>query len=565
MFICKIILLSNGNLNHDNARLLYCASEWIRGSQLYSGIVDINLPMIFYLYSIPSFISTIFSISIILSFDICVTLLCAISLLLSYTIIKKIPIGEVQWLKYYATVVCTYIFVLLPGYDYGQREHLCILFIMPYLFLAITCLYGQFLSVRIRCLSGLMAGIGFSIKPYFVLVFVAILAFLIVYSRRKDILWRIENLLIYMILVTYAFLLFYCHSAFFTIASVTMQFYFAHNRGFFLHFLESITAGGWGASLVCLFITARHREHLPALLMIFMTGTVFLIVAYIQKKGWTYHYYPANAIVFLFLSVFLFAYARLYELSYDIVSKSRIRFLLSFLILCVISVTTDNLVICIIAALFAIGLIFIFIRGKIRNWHPGPNAIKAIYNYWVVGFMVFWVALMGCTSIQSNVRAYALKHDYDLYVTAIKEKAHGKPVYFMTPSIFPAFPVVLYSGVRCSVRFGDLGLVTGLYYMRNSCPDCKIAYHSPDSMPDVERWFKSIVVQDLIKDPPALIFVDERKQKPGLKAQFDFIEYFSMDEDFVRLIKSYVRTESIGNFGLYENRENHGPLQSENF
>ncbi len=549
IFACRIALLINGNVNHDNARLLFCTSEWIHGSQLYKTVIDINPPMIFYIYSIPVFMTSFFSIPFIYSFDIYLISLCAFSLVMASIIIGRSSLGNSKNL---IIPLCAFIVVLLPGFDFGQREHLCILFILPYLLLETGALYGGSVPARTRFTAGVMAGIGFSIKPYFVLAYAAILVCSLVYRKRSEVLWRIENTTIYSVFCIYAFLLFYFHSDYFTVAHVTMQVYSAYESGF-ARLLSSNTTAVWAAGLVCLLLTVRHKEHFPALLLIFVTGTAFLTAAYVQKKGWTYHYYPVNANMFAFFAAFLWVCRNSLRAGFDGVSHRYARLAVSLLLLCAVSVAAGNAVIRTAAIVFAIAVAAASVPGSFPGLKPGHRVAGNIYRYSLVVFSIFWIALFGYTSMANSIDGFLSKYDYDDYVSVIKQKAYGKPIFFMASSVGPAFPVVLYANARYPVRYGGVGTLGGLY-SKDSFPNCKVAFHSPESMSEIERSFIDDVVDDLVKTPPALLFVDERKEKQGITGSFDYMEYFSRDKRFAELMKNYVRTDRIDEFRLYERR-----------
>jgi hypothetical protein len=70
-----------------------------------------------------------------------------------------------------ASLAFVLIATLSPGFSFGQREHACVLFAMPYLAAAVMRLQGgQSLPKPLAIAVGLLAGIGFAIKPYFLAV-----------------------------------------------------------------------------------------------------------------------------------------------------------------------------------------------------------------------------------------------------------------------------------------------------------------------------------------------------------------------------------------------------------
>ncbi len=62
----------------------------------------------------------------------------------------------------------------LPGQDFGEREHLLLALVVPYLLLAAARASGREIPAAAAVLIGLLAGAAFALKPHFVLLWLAI-------------------------------------------------------------------------------------------------------------------------------------------------------------------------------------------------------------------------------------------------------------------------------------------------------------------------------------------------------------------------------------------------------
>ena len=93
---------------------------------------------------------------------------------------------------------------LAPGFSFGQREHACVLFGMPYLAAAVLRLQGgQSPRKSIAVCIGLLAGIGFAIKPYFLAVPALVELLLLARLGWRSLLVRVESLVFGLTVLAY--------------------------------------------------------------------------------------------------------------------------------------------------------------------------------------------------------------------------------------------------------------------------------------------------------------------------------------------------------------------------
>jgi hypothetical protein len=132
--------------SHDVAWLMEGTRRWMAGARLYDDIRELNPPLIFYDMAILSFGTNRLSFF--------VAGVCAATLASSLWIARH----HGPWLGFGVFLSMSFAGLI----EFGQREHLLLIFVIPYLLAR-----G---SNRERMLLGLWAFLGVGLKPYFLLV-----------------------------------------------------------------------------------------------------------------------------------------------------------------------------------------------------------------------------------------------------------------------------------------------------------------------------------------------------------------------------------------------------------
>jgi hypothetical protein len=156
-------------LKDDIAWLLYVAQQWLAGRRLYVDLIEVNPPMIVWILALPAALSAALGVTAKLVavpfFAACMlgsAGWCA-NLLRGYG-----PLGNAP-LPLFAAVGT--VLLVLPGPEFGQREHLLVAAALPYL-----CLFARSLDrAQTRpvdeTIAGILAGFGCALKPQFLLAF----------------------------------------------------------------------------------------------------------------------------------------------------------------------------------------------------------------------------------------------------------------------------------------------------------------------------------------------------------------------------------------------------------
>jgi len=178
------------NINHDVTLFLEIGNRILDGQTPYVDFYEINFPMIQYISAIYVLVSRITGVHLIIVTHIMVWLLIGFSALSLYFLARRIT--DDKHLPYILpTMLIVYSTALhIPFNDtshYGQRDHIFILLFLPFVLIRIQQWGADHNRGRWwRFIYGIIAGIGVSIKPFFVII--SIILELYGFSQHRD--WK---------------------------------------------------------------------------------------------------------------------------------------------------------------------------------------------------------------------------------------------------------------------------------------------------------------------------------------------------------------------------------------
>lgn len=495
-----VILLLIRPMNHDVAWYLYGASRMTAGAKLYVDIIDINAPLIFYITLVPVWVSHLFGWSEVISFQIYIAGLVILSFVLCARLTKQVFSLTDESLRQFFLALLMFLFFIYVRSDTGQREHLMFLLVMPYLVASIVRAQGEAIDRKLALLLGVLAGLGIALKPHFVLLWLSVEFYLIFKGSIRTSWRRPEIAAILAVFVVYGISLLPFLPDYLKIARITVQVYAAYNTGR-LALLLNPTTMMWAASAAAFWLVRLNPKVKEAKQLLLIASTTFLIIAVAQRKGWFYHFYPAQATLILLLGLLapqvvekLVSLVRLTSLSARFLSAGFVSIALTW---CVLIVTV---------------------------WH-------------------FTVALR---------RPFPPLLSELIYI--VRQHAERKPILLLSTSLDPSFPLVNYTGSRWGSRFNCLWLLPGLY-KNASTPKSEFRYHRREEMNETERYVFDATISDVLNDPPALLIVDVNPHKLAFgDIKFDFIDYFSQDVRFTNLLTQYEHLTDVEHYVIYKRK-----------
>ena len=259
-------------MNHDVAWLLDAGSRWNAGARLYHDVIEVNPPLVFYVYRLLT-----------LGFWTKASFIAGTVAAMLLAAIWSARLAGPRW------GIATLVIVISAGItDFGQRDHLAAIVAIPYLF--------AFRAGRNeRVLIGAWSFLGFALKPHLMLIPVLATIGSMLANRSWKPAISPENIALASLSVAYAVAAWLVHPEFFTdMLPLARLVYFAYG--------SSIAGFPPAVAIVALGVFSalfglQRRELWP------VSGAVVgaLLSYFLQGRFWSYHLLPALALTLFLL------------------------------------------------------------------------------------------------------------------------------------------------------------------------------------------------------------------------------------------------------------------------
>jgi hypothetical protein len=288
--------------DHDQSWYLYAAQRVIAGAQLYGPrLVETNPPLIIWFSTLPVFLGHLLHLDPGFLLKGIVIVLILGSVAWSARIVRAAGLADLPLFFY--LVACTVLTAetFVNGLDIGQREHLLVILLLPYILFA-ACGSAAKLSLAERCVLGMVAGIAVCFKPQQVLVLVGLELFLVVWTRSlrrlisPGLLAAVLTVFAYLVLVRLAAPLYFSR-----MVPLLRDTYWAYGPKSAL----SLITGKMHFNVIFLlvflvFLLLRRKLRLAGVTCAFLVCTLGSSLAFdIQHTGWSYQFYPQRAFLLL--------------------------------------------------------------------------------------------------------------------------------------------------------------------------------------------------------------------------------------------------------------------------
>lgn len=289
--------------NFDAAWFYYVAEQVLKGQRLYVDIIEINPPLIVWLTMPPVLLGRLLNVQPRIAFTIYVLVILAGSLSLSAVVLRRTlpdrPFGRRALLLVLPVVLVQFVYAA-----FGEREHLMLAMVLPYLFLAAGRASDRSFSGGYAVAVGVFAALGIALKPHFVLLFVVAECYLLLHRRPRAVVTRPEFGAIVLVLSTYAAAAVLLTPEYAAVVKLTRRTYWALS----VPFAELLTEPLFVGSLLILLLAWRvpiSPELQPLRQVMVLAGGAFAAAMLVQQKGWFYHQYPVMATAVLSATVVL--------------------------------------------------------------------------------------------------------------------------------------------------------------------------------------------------------------------------------------------------------------------
>jgi hypothetical protein len=289
-------------LNHDAAWHFETSFRLLEGARFGDSVYDVNPPISAWLFTLPAAICNLTGASPTLVFKL-FTFAMMLGALGASARLLPLAAPDLDD-PVFAQAALAYALLLLPGYDFGQREHLVCALTLPYVLLAAARARGAKISFFSAMIIGFAAAIGVGVKPYFLLLPLCVELWLVAKVRYGVL--RVELLTMAGVLLLYVFAVdLFAPDYLWRVVPDAMIAYSAFQVGWIdLARIFALRLGPYMASAATLCVVLRGRLS-PVLQACAIAAFAFLTAAVWQRKGWAYQLYPAQMYCIFFVGLAL--------------------------------------------------------------------------------------------------------------------------------------------------------------------------------------------------------------------------------------------------------------------
>ena len=497
-------LQSGVHLNHDVSWILHSARWLLAGRSFGLDVLDPSPPMSW----VPSFPAAAIVNAGVMLEPGALRLSVWIYFLISLGLLIRVS-NEFQGAEKIASYGCIAAFImagaLTPAFSFGQREHLCVLFAMPYLAIAVLRMHKvKAIPASVAICAGVLAGVGFSIKPFFFAVPLLVETGLVLKVGWRSILRR-EFLALMSIAFCYALAVSVLMPDFLSrVVPLIRDVYWAYDTSSRTAMLDrywmAVEPAAYG--MVAVLVSRRWTCHQTVLLL---AGAGFSISYFVQSKGFVYHAYPVLLCALVFLGVSVA----------NAISAARSRKLRAEVGLSIVIVLVTLSV----------------VIPPIKHSHDA-----------VVSWYFQYSIKMGRTG-QFRQAVIELINRY--------AEGPGQFFYALSTHPFPGFPTASYVSAEWSGRAATQFAIP--------------AFARLDEVQDSERKARivaaagvqrEIVIEDLRRHPPEVVLVERSRFRLGMSGRyFDDLAFYLMDPDFAEIWNRYEELPPFGSLRVFKMKE----------
>jgi hypothetical protein len=490
-------------VNHDVAALMDVVHRWLSGERLYVDIIDVNLPLVFVIYAVPELLARVFAFagqSAITWLSISFYAAIGGSFLACRALVHKVPSLARPLTETLLPPTLLFLFVVLPGDNFGQREHLMMVLTAPYLLHAAGRAEGRVAAIdRLPTWAiALAAGIGLAQKPHFALIPLAVEAYLLLHRGWRATLVDPVPWLIGAVFLGHVALIVVGMPAYLTsVLPIVLDAYASIGGTDWQKVLFGPVLGPALLALAAFGLLAIFLARTVAARVIVAYGVGAAVAAAVQAKGWPYHVLPGLAAAMLLAAV--------------TISQMIDRYL-------PIDREAHRLPVAAISATF---LILLYFQAALL---APPFQKQRQFDDSLIGVML----------------------------RTVERHAPNKRILILSPAVYPHYPVINYAKLRMTMRFQTMWLLQGIYA---DCDEYPTLYNAPEDMSDAERFIFESVSDDFERQQPDLLIVDRIAGIARCQGRpFDYLEYFQRNAKFARAFERYTHFMDVERFSVYKRR-----------
>lgn len=481
-------------VNHDVATLIDVARRWLAGERLYLEVIDVNPPLTMILHAIPVVLegwtglaATTWWVALTAAGVVAAAFACRGLVALS-------PYGKGYLARDAVPLIILFVMAAAQSHEFGQREHLMLLAGIPYALLA-GIRADRPAPKQLALPIAIAAGIGFALKPYFLVMPTLIEGYLLLRRGPRAAFADPVPWIIGAWVAIHAAIMVFVTPEYLTYTyPIAVGTYLAIGSGPF----EVLFGSAMAATTVALMLLAPitfllRREPGYVALCLFAIGGVISCVA--QGKGWSYHTMPAVGGTIILLTA--------------------------------------------------------LVIDQLDRWLAAAAAPQG-----VTALAASLLALVAYPYFLVNP-PFAYQQRYQTSIARqlgdiIAVEAPNRRIMALSPGIYPFFPTVEYEKTHLAGRFATMWPIQGLYAQ---CLSNGRLYRDLETAPAVEKQVFKAIVDDFITAKPDVLFVDRIPGIPRCSTEvFDYLAYFSRDPRFAEEMKNYEFAYEFDRYNLWRRK-----------
>lgn len=536
-------------INKDVCWYLHVSNRILAGGIYVRDFFDVSPPLIFYLFIPPVFLANIFAINMMWLFKVYIVILSMLSLTLSYWLLQHyFPRTESSKLIFIFSLLAICLLILPLG-EFGQREHVMMILTTPYLFAYVYQLKGNKLHFAHAIIIGFLAGFGYAIKPYFLIVPVLFEIYLMVQKRTIHASKRPECLAIFIVVLIYLAAIFKFQNSYIsTIVPMACSVYY-DSIAFPIGNL--ITQSPILFSIVSVIyypFIRRNISHHRLADVLFIQTSGFLLIYLMQRTVWYYHAFPGFVSAIL-LTGLLCMTSRLSS------SKSLLMFIVSMMILTIAIVfylVHDHfkflLLILLNAECYSILIMILYLAYFYLINKMQLVAQQKIHTT-LIQMICILMLLFPFHFVYSHfVLQTMIDSKYQRLINFLHQHAYQQGVEFLSTSIF--VHAIDYAGSQQISRFQHLVWMPGLL-TRNAV---QMPNNAAANSFQLNTLVQNTILQDINQFKPAYIFIDVADYGMGAfktPSAIDYLSFLAQNKRFFSIWQQYAYFTTIEEEGLF--------------
>ena len=596
------LLQSSLLFNSDTSWLMLVTKRLLAGGNYTHDFFEINPPMILYIYTPAVCLGKVLNLATYHALRLYVFLLIVTSLCFCNHLLRK-TFGEQQTFISNAWLITLAVLLLImPMNEFGQREHLVVIFTMPYfLLMAWRLQKGLQPSSGLAFFIGAFAAFGWVIKPYFLAPLVFIEIYYLYHERSLRAVLRAENVAIVSVFMLFLLLVvIFNYDYITTVVPIVSQFYYGKYRYPLLAMTGNEQAILAYFALIFYFLRARFQVLPPLATVLMLTVCGFVLGFFLQQTLWFYHTIPmfmTSSLLFAllfflliqqekftraeYISLLLFAcvmgsclvfhmpyismslgffpvayfslFSCLFLLLFSATSKSPAHIIFYTILIiesgvgitCYLIHSPMQKHMFILTSVLMMLIFILFIPGK------KLNAKLRYTQLMILGSMIATIPFYQPGYIYDYAQAY--KSLYSNLLITLNAYPKQKIIFFSTLADF-SFPALDYTHQTLASRFAGLGWVPSLSFSADN-QHYADAYQKDRARND---FLLQAVVEDLRQRQPDVVFVDMRNTDiDGMKRyyggrQINFIKFFSQNSEFKNIWQHYHYVKTVDGQPLFK-------------